>query len=137
MRGLLRTLTVIACATTALAISAPQGTSGVSFADVTGKVVDVNGDPIRGVKVTARDVGSLGTVMSSDRTNDRGRFRLTGITSDELGLKFNGNRVGFETGWLSCFRETAGVYQVVPSWDAACSHAPGPLEGPVRMDPAP
>lgn len=111
--------------------------SRCSFAEVTGNVVDATGNPIQGVRVTPRDVGSLGTVMSSDRTNDRGRFRLTGITSDELGLKFNGNPVGFETGWLSCFREAAGVYQVVPTWGAACSHGPGALEGPVRMDPAP
>ena len=137
MRGLLRALTATACATAALAVSAPQSSAGGSFADVTGKVVDVSGNPIQGVRVTARDVGSLGTVMSSDRTNDRGRFRLTGIASEELGLKFNGNAVGFETGWLSCFREAAGIYQVVSTWDAACSHAPGPLEGPVRMDPAP
>ena len=108
-----------------------------SFPDITGKVVDVNGDPVQGVRVSARDVDSRETVLSSDRTNDRGRFRLAAIPSEEVGLKVNGSSVGFETGWMSCFREAAGVYQVVATWGAACSHAPGPLEGPVRVDATP
>jgi hypothetical protein len=137
MRGRLLALTTTACLTAALVIGPPQSIAGTGSPDVTGKVVDLAGVPVQGVRVTAREVGSLGTVVAVDRTNARGRFRLAGIASDELGLRFNGDRVGLETGWLSCFRSAAGVYRVVASWGDACSHAPGALEGLVRMDPAP
>ena len=93
-----------------------------------GMAVDSStGAQLRGVLVTLRDPVTL-DLIASDRTNDNGVFRMDGLHSDEYAIKFNGSRVGYETGFGGC------GHGVVPDYGDACTFAPGAV-GKFRLDP--
>jgi hypothetical protein len=127
------TAPLAAVAATVPSASAAGAGGAVASADakvetfIRGRVVNAaNGNPVAGVLVTVRDVVSL-KVVAKDTTDAMGVYRVTGLTDEEYGIKLNGRRAGFETGWLACNRT------VVPTWGEACSHGTGRL-GPARLD---
>lgn len=94
---------------------------------ISGTVVNAaNGNRLRGIVVSTRDVTALGTVLQSDTTDTNGFFRVP-IWGEDFGLRLNGHARGFETGWRGC----AGG--VVPTWGAACQSPIGKI-GKTRMD---
>jgi hypothetical protein len=84
------------------------------------------GAQLSGILVTLRDPVTL-DLIASDTTNANGVFRMDGLHSDEYGIKFNGSRRGFETGWGGC------GHGVVPTFGEACTFAPGSV-GKFRLD---
>jgi hypothetical protein len=84
------------------------------------------GARLSGILVTVRDPVSQ-DLIASDTTNDNGVFQMDGLHSDEYGIKFNGSRRGFETGWGGC------GHGVVPTFGDACTFAPGSV-GKFRLD---
>ena len=76
---------------------------------------------LRGVVVTARDILDQSIILSRDTTDANGRFELTGLRVEEIGLRFNGAPVGYETGYAGCSR------QVVPTFGEACTFGTGRL----------
>jgi hypothetical protein len=52
---------------------------------------------------------------------------MDGLHEDEYAVKFNGARLGYETGFLGCGRG------VVPTWGEACSFGTGPV-GKARLE---
>lgn len=125
-------LGLLAAASTAQAhpISAQSGRPASTDAKASvmkGVVVDSNThNPVRGVIVTARDIGTL-DVLGSDVTNASGVYKIGGLTEDEYAVKFNGSRRGYETGFLGC------GHGVVPDFGDACTFAPMDL-GHARLD---
>lgn len=94
---------------------------------ISGVVVNAaNGNRLRGIRVSTRDVLALGTVLNADTTNSDGFFRIP-IWGEDFGLRVNGSARGFENGWRGC----AGG--VVPTWGAACQSPIGRI-GKVRLD---
>ena len=83
-------------------------------------------NPVSGVAVTVRDPVSL-DVLGSDTTNADGVYKVTGLTSDEYAIKFNGSARGYETGFLAC------DHSVVPTYGAACTFGTG-REGRALLD---
>jgi carboxypeptidase family protein len=83
-------------------------------------------NPVPGVAVTVRDPVSL-DVVGSDTTNADGVYRVTGLTSDEYAIKFNGSARGYETGFLAC------DHSVVPTYGDACTFGTG-REGRALLD---
>jgi 5-hydroxyisourate hydrolase-like protein (transthyretin family) len=98
---------------------------------VRGRVVDAaSGAPVRGALVSARDVLDRWVIFHTVRTDARGRFHLTRIAEEEIALRVQGRRVGYENGFRGC---GGGV---VPTWGEACSASTGAL-GRVRLDRRP
>lgn len=94
---------------------------------ISGFVVNAaNGNRLRGIAVSTREVGALGTVVGSDTTNSDGFFRIP-IFGEDFGLRVNGHARGFETGWRGC---AGGVVQ---TWGAACQSPLGRI-GKVRLE---
>jgi hypothetical protein len=94
---------------------------------ISGKVVNAaNGNELRGIIVSTREVGALGTVVGTDTTDTNGFFRIP-IFGEDFGLRLNGHARGFETGWRGC----AGG--VVPTWGAACQSPIGRISK-TRLD---
>ena len=113
------------------ATSVAQGTDLGRVLDdpsfISGKVVNAaNGNELRGIIVSTREVGALGTVVGSDTTDSNGFFRIP-IFGEDFGLRLNGHARGFETGWRGC----AGG--VVPTWGAACQSPIGRISK-TRLD---
>lgn len=76
---------------------------------------------IAGVRVSLRDALALPVSLASTTTNSAGFFRINGIEGEDFGLKINGNKPRYETGWRAC---NAGV---VASWGNACASPIGPI----------
>lgn len=94
---------------------------------ISGVVVNAaNGNRLRGIKVSTRDVNALGVVLNADTTDVNGFFRIP-VWGEEFGLRVNGGSRGFENGWVGCARG------VVPTWGQACSHGVGRI-GNIRLD---
>jgi hypothetical protein len=115
----------------AYATSVPPGTNlgrvlaAPSF--ISGRVVNAaNGNRLRGITVSTRDVLALATVLDSDVTDATGFFRIP-IFGEDFGLRVNGRTRGFENGWRAC----NGT--VVRTWGAACQSPIGRI-GKVRLD---
>ncbi len=94
---------------------------------ISGRVVNAaNGNRLRGITVSTRDVVALRTVIDSDVTDATGFFRIP-IFGEDFGLRVNGRTRGFENGWRAC----NGT--VVATWGAACQSPIGRI-GKVRLD---
>lgn len=100
-------------------LSAPSFISGVV-------VNAANGNRLRGINVSTRDVLALGTVLHADTTDTNGFFRIP-IWGEDFGLRVNGDARGFERGWRACNAT------VVPTWGAACQSPIGRI-GRVKLD---
>lgn len=97
---------------------------------ISGTVVDVPGDGVAGVTVSAyRPVkpDALATAI----TDADGDFRLTGIDFERDGyLRVDGSAVGLESGYLAC------DYEVVASFEDACAAPLGLLLARIKLEPA-
>lgn len=94
---------------------------------ISGVVVNAaNGNRLRGISVSTRDVTALGVVLHSDATDLNGFFRIP-IWGEDFGLRVNGTARGFENGWRACNAT------VVPTWGAACQSPIGRI-GRVKLD---
>lgn len=99
----------------------------VAHSFISGVVVNAaNGARLRGIEVSAREVGTRTVVVDSDRTNRNGFFRME-VFGEEFDLRVFGRARGFENGWVACDRG------VVPTWGEACSAGTGRI-GKVRLD---
>lgn len=84
---------------------------------------------VAGVKVTARSANNLASVEAAATTDRLGRFTLTGIDFEDDGaLRFNGQSVGHEIGYLAC------DFTVVGTWGDACATPIGVLSTTVKLD---
>lgn len=93
-----------------------------------GKVVNAaNGNPLRGVTVTVRDVVRRRVIIGSAVTNRDGFYRIRGLEVEELAVRVNGSARGFETGWVGWH------LNVYPTWGQAASVGTGPL-GKVKLN---
>lgn len=91
------------------------------FGDSSGKVVRAaNGNPVSGVRVTVRDVSDLSHVYGSDYTGRYGNFRIPCVPAEEIGVYVNGNRVGFNKGYVK-------GNHYLGSWGDAVSWSPMPM----------
>ena len=99
-----------------------------------GVVVDsTTGEPLPGALVAATDVsGAVISGLSATTTVD-GEYQIAGLTDDEYGLHVSGAAVGHETGYVA---HAVGAYghEVVASWGAAATYAPG-VVGDIALDP--
>jgi hypothetical protein len=123
---LLATAALVAPVASASRSAAPSARVGFPTY-LKGMVVNSStGAQVSGILVTLRDPVSL-DLIASDTTNANGVFRMDGLHSDEYGIKFNGSRRGYETGWGGC------GHGVVPTFGEACTFAPGGV-GKFRLD---
>ena len=81
---------------TSLLLQPGQGTSDLVFhmqpaAVITGKIVDLDGDPMKNVVVSARRVGSTSRGMGShdEATNDLGEFRIADLRAGRYTITAN------------------------------------------------
>lgn len=87
-----------------------------------------NGNPVAGVKVTARSATHIYQVEGADYTGRAGVFRINGLEcEDDCYLKVNGQPKGYEVGFRGCSA------QVVPTWGDACASPIGRI-GKVFLD---
>ncbi|RHW25465.1 hypothetical protein D0Z08_19785 [Nocardioides immobilis] len=94
---------------------------------ISGVVVNAaTGNRLRGIAVSVREIDALGVSVGNDTTDANGFFRIP-VFGEEFGVKVKGGARGFENGWVGCARD------VVPTWGAACSHAPGRI-GRIQLD---
>ena len=99
----------------------------VAHSFISGVVVNAaNGNRVRGIIVSARDVVDRTDVIGSDSTNRNGFFRIP-VFGEELALRVLGRARGFENGWVGYRR------LVYPTWGEAASAGTGPI-GRIRID---
>lgn len=96
---------------------------------IRGRLVDAtSGDPITGVKVSARSANDVTQVEGVDSTNTNGVFMITGLEcEDDCYLKVAGAAAGYETGFRACNA------QVVADFGDACASPIGKI-GKVFVD---
>jgi|GEM_PF-6157614 len=99
----------------------------VAHSFISGVVVNAaNGNRLRRIALSARDVTARTVEIGSDVTNRTGYFRMS-VFGEEFDLRVFGRARGFENGWVACDRG------VVPTWGAACSVGTGFI-GKIRLD---
>lgn len=105
----------------------PDGVAGVEALETfaTGRVVDARtGLPLKGALVRYQPYGSP-SPDGVDRTDADGLFEVTGLDHDEYAVRVTAPR--YVGGYLGC------GYVLVPTFEEACTFAPGPLGGDIGM----
>lgn len=125
MRRLFAGLVAVAMLALALTASpsstaAPTPATAKLGATVSGKLVNPAGNPVHGIKIVILDALDR-DVLGRDTTGIGGRFRVDGITHEEIAIRIDGSARGYQKGYLGC------AMRVVPTFGDACTFSPTAL----------
>ena len=93
------------------------------------------GEPLEGVTVQLTDGSGIDSAGMSTLTDAEGRFSVSGELGEEIGLRIDGNDIGYQRGFVGGGSPTRFGFRVVTSWGEASVWSPRDL-GDIALDPA-